>query len=115
MVSSGVCPGRSKKTGSPLRFSPPMSELSYNLVIWVAQIASNRESRKCVGRPFNGWSGQIRNFVGLGYRRMMSDKPFTPVRSPRLSEEIIRQIARLVRSGELKLNERFPSERALQD
>ena len=46
---------------------------------------------------------------------MMSDKPFTPVRSPRLSEEIIRQIARLVRSGELKLNERFPSERVLQD
>jgi GntR family transcriptional regulator, transcriptional repressor for pyruvate dehydrogenase complex len=46
---------------------------------------------------------------------MMSDQPFTPVRSPRLSEEIIRQIARLVRSGELKLNARFPSERALQD
>lgn len=39
---------------------------------------------------------------------------FTPVRSARLSEEIIRQIARLVASGAMKLNERFPSERVLQ-
>ena len=45
----------------------------------------------------------------------MSVKTFTPVRSPRLSEEIIRQIARLVELGQLKLNERFPSERTLQE
>jgi GntR family transcriptional repressor for pyruvate dehydrogenase complex len=40
---------------------------------------------------------------------------FTPVRSLRLSEEIIRQIARLVADGSLRLNDRFPSERALQE
>jgi len=40
---------------------------------------------------------------------------FTPVRSARLSEEIIRQIAQMVEAGGMQLNERFPSERALQD
>jgi GntR family transcriptional regulator, transcriptional repressor for pyruvate dehydrogenase complex len=40
---------------------------------------------------------------------------FTPVRSARLSEEIIRQIARLVASGGIKLHQRFPSERVLQE
>jgi GntR family transcriptional repressor for pyruvate dehydrogenase complex len=43
------------------------------------------------------------------------DTPFTPVRSARLSEEIIRQIARLVETRQLQINERFPSERALQE
>jgi GntR family transcriptional repressor for pyruvate dehydrogenase complex len=38
---------------------------------------------------------------------------FRPVRSVRLSEEIINQIARLVDDGRLKLNDRFPSERDL--
>ena len=38
---------------------------------------------------------------------------FRPVRSVRLSEEIINQIARLVNEGHIKLNERFPSERDL--
>lgn len=45
-----------------------------------------------------------------------SEKPsarFRPVRSVRLSEEIINQIARLVNDGRLKLNDRFPSERDL--
>lgn len=41
--------------------------------------------------------------------------PFTPVRSLRLSEEIIRQIARLVEDGSLKLDDRFPTERDLQE
>lgn len=45
---------------------------------------------------------------------MVTDNVFTPVRTARLSEEIIRQIARLVESGELALNERFPSERTLE-
>jgi GntR family transcriptional regulator, transcriptional repressor for pyruvate dehydrogenase complex len=40
---------------------------------------------------------------------------FTPVRSARLSEEIIRQIARLLEDGALRVNDRFPSERALQE
>jgi GntR family transcriptional regulator, transcriptional repressor for pyruvate dehydrogenase complex len=39
---------------------------------------------------------------------------FRPVRSVRLSEEIINQIARLVNDGRIKLNERFPSERDLE-
>jgi len=43
------------------------------------------------------------------------DSPFTPVRSLRLSEEIIRQIARLVEDGSLKLDDRFPTERDLQE
>jgi GntR family transcriptional regulator, transcriptional repressor for pyruvate dehydrogenase complex len=46
---------------------------------------------------------------------MMAPDPFSPVRSRRLSEEIIRQIARLIDNGSLKLNDRFPSERDLQD
>ena len=40
---------------------------------------------------------------------------FTPVRSVRLSEEIIRQIARLLEDGALRVDDRFPSERALQE
>lgn len=40
---------------------------------------------------------------------------FRPVRSARLSEEIINQIARLVDQGHIRLNQRFPSERDLQD
>jgi GntR family transcriptional repressor for pyruvate dehydrogenase complex len=46
---------------------------------------------------------------------MTTGTPFTPVRSPRLSEEIIRQIARLVETGQLQVNERFPSERTLEE
>lgn len=45
---------------------------------------------------------------------MTIDTPTTPVRTARLSEEIIRQIAKMVESGELAMNERFPSERALE-
>jgi GntR family transcriptional regulator, transcriptional repressor for pyruvate dehydrogenase complex len=45
---------------------------------------------------------------------MTIEIPFTPVRASRLSEEIIRQIARLVESGQLSINERFPSERILE-
>jgi GntR family transcriptional repressor for pyruvate dehydrogenase complex len=44
-----------------------------------------------------------------------SSSPFTPVRSLRLSEEIVRQIGRLVEDGSLKVNDRFPSERSLQE
>lgn len=40
--------------------------------------------------------------------------PYAPVRSPRLSEQIIAQIARLVADGHLRVNDRFPSERTLQ-
>ena len=40
---------------------------------------------------------------------------FTPVRSLRLSEEIIKQIARLIEDGSLHLDDRFPSERDLQE
>ena len=40
---------------------------------------------------------------------------FTPVRTVRLSEEIIRQIAALIAAGSLKLNDKFPSERELQE
>jgi GntR family transcriptional regulator, transcriptional repressor for pyruvate dehydrogenase complex len=40
---------------------------------------------------------------------------FTPVRNVRLSEEIIRQIAALIADGSLKLNDKFPSERELQE
>jgi GntR family transcriptional regulator, transcriptional repressor for pyruvate dehydrogenase complex len=45
---------------------------------------------------------------------MTTDTMFTPIRSSRLSEEIIRQIARLVASGQIAMDERFPSERALE-
>lgn len=44
----------------------------------------------------------------------MDSTPFAPIRSLRLSEQIIGQIARLVEEGHLQLNDRFPSERALQ-
>lgn len=40
---------------------------------------------------------------------------FTPIRSLRLSEEIIMQIARLIEDGSLRINDRFPSERDLQE
>lgn len=40
---------------------------------------------------------------------------FTPVRTLRLSEEIIRQIARLIEDGSIRLHDRFPSERDLQE
>ncbi len=40
---------------------------------------------------------------------------FTPVRNVRLSEEIIRQIAGLIADGSLRLNDKFPSERELQE
>jgi GntR family transcriptional repressor for pyruvate dehydrogenase complex len=40
---------------------------------------------------------------------------FTPVRSVRQSEENIRQKARLLEDGALRVNDRFPSERALQE
>jgi GntR family transcriptional regulator, transcriptional repressor for pyruvate dehydrogenase complex len=45
---------------------------------------------------------------------MTSQTRFRPVRSARLSEEIIRQIAQLVADGQLKVGEQFPSERTLQ-
>lgn len=45
---------------------------------------------------------------------MTIETPTTPVRAQRLSEEIIRQIARLVESGQLAVDERFPSERTLE-
>jgi GntR family transcriptional repressor for pyruvate dehydrogenase complex len=44
----------------------------------------------------------------------MSENHFKPVRTSRLSEEIIRQIAKLVEEGHLKRNARFPSERTLE-
>jgi GntR family transcriptional repressor for pyruvate dehydrogenase complex len=40
---------------------------------------------------------------------------FRPVRTVRLSEEIIRQIAELIADGSLKLNDKFPSERELEE
>ncbi|HEY4253053.1 MAG TPA: FCD domain-containing protein [Roseomonas sp.] len=40
--------------------------------------------------------------------------PYAPIRSLRLSEHIIAQIAKLVEDGHLRVNDRFPSERALQ-
>jgi GntR family transcriptional repressor for pyruvate dehydrogenase complex len=45
----------------------------------------------------------------------MTADTFTPVRSLRLSEEIIRQIARLIEEGSLQINDRFPTERDLQE
>jgi GntR family transcriptional repressor for pyruvate dehydrogenase complex len=42
------------------------------------------------------------------------DPPFTAVRAPRLSEEIIRLIARMVAAGEIAIDDRFPSERKLE-
>ena len=43
------------------------------------------------------------------------DDAFTPVRSVRLYETIIEQIATLVQNGRLTNGERFPTERALQE
>jgi GntR family transcriptional repressor for pyruvate dehydrogenase complex len=40
--------------------------------------------------------------------------PFSPVHGPRLSEVIVRQIARFVEAGRMQINDRFPSERTLQ-
>src|SRR5215207_4292195 len=40
---------------------------------------------------------------------------FTPVRTIRLSEEIIRQIAELIADGTLKVDDKFPSERELEE
>jgi GntR family transcriptional repressor for pyruvate dehydrogenase complex len=40
---------------------------------------------------------------------------FTPVRTIRLSEEIIRQIAELIADGSLKVDDKFPSERELEE
>jgi GntR family transcriptional repressor for pyruvate dehydrogenase complex len=51
----------------------------------------------------------------IAMERTITTTQFTPVRSLRLSEEIIRQIARLVEDGSLRLNDRFPSERHLQE
>ena len=45
---------------------------------------------------------------------MTITSPLTPLRVPRLSEEIIRQIAHLVETGQLVVDDRFPSERDLQ-
>ena len=42
------------------------------------------------------------------------DDAFTPVRSVRLYETIIEQIATLVQNGQLTNGDRFPTERALQ-
>jgi len=41
--------------------------------------------------------------------------PYAPVRSLRLSEQIITQIGRLVAEGHIRVNDRFPSERQLQE
>ncbi|MBF9060130.1 FCD domain-containing protein [Rhodobacterales bacterium HKCCSP123] len=46
---------------------------------------------------------------------LANDDGFAPVRAPRLSEEIVNQIANLVATGKISLNQRFPSERALQE
>ena len=43
-----------------------------------------------------------------------TSEDYEPVRAPRLSEEIIKRIARMVAEGALKLNDRLPTERALQ-
>ena len=43
------------------------------------------------------------------------DDAFTPVRSVRLYETIIEQIATLVQNGQLTNGDRFPTERALQE
>jgi GntR family transcriptional repressor for pyruvate dehydrogenase complex len=40
---------------------------------------------------------------------------FIPIKNTRLSEEIIKQIAQLVEDGDITLNQRFPSERDLQE
>lgn len=42
------------------------------------------------------------------------NSPFTPVRVSRLSEEIIRQIAHLVETRQIVVDDRFPSERDLE-
>ncbi|MCZ6848982.1 MAG: FadR/GntR family transcriptional regulator [Alphaproteobacteria bacterium] len=44
-----------------------------------------------------------------------AEPAFTPVRSVRLYESIIEQIAELVHSGQLITGDRFPTERALQE
>ncbi|MGO4387832.1 FadR/GntR family transcriptional regulator [Microvirga sp. 2YAF29] len=44
----------------------------------------------------------------------LTEADFAPVRNTRLSEEIIKQIASLVERGHITLNQRFPSERELQ-
>src|SRR5688572_30360900 len=46
---------------------------------------------------------------------VVASRSFTPVRTVRLSEEIIRQIAELIADGSLRLNDKFPSERELQE
>jgi GntR family transcriptional repressor for pyruvate dehydrogenase complex len=40
---------------------------------------------------------------------------FSPVRTLRLSEEIIHQIGQLIQNGALRIDDRFPSERQLQE
>jgi GntR family transcriptional repressor for pyruvate dehydrogenase complex len=45
----------------------------------------------------------------------MQESSFSPVRSPRLSEQIIRQIRQLIDEGQIQLDARFPSERSLQE
>ena len=50
-----------------------------------------------------------------GRRAAPADAPFTPVRSVRLYETIIEQIAGLVQAGQLIAGDRFPTERALQE
>ncbi len=45
---------------------------------------------------------------------MTMNSPFTPVRVSRLSEEIIRQIAHLVETRRIVVDDRFPSERDLE-
>lgn len=45
----------------------------------------------------------------------ISEAEFAPIRNTRLSEVIITQIASLVERGQIELNQRFPSERELQE
>jgi GntR family transcriptional repressor for pyruvate dehydrogenase complex len=52
--------------------------------------------------------------MALRHRGTPPMTPFSPVRSPRLSEVIIRQIAQFVEAGRMQINDRFPSERALE-
>jgi GntR family transcriptional repressor for pyruvate dehydrogenase complex len=52
--------------------------------------------------------------MALRHRGTLPMTPFSPVRSPRLSEVIIRQIAQFVEAGRMQINDRFPSERTLE-
>lgn len=50
----------------------------------------------------------------LDMEKAVATSSFSPVRTLRLSEEIIRQIGQLIDNGFLRVDDRFPSERVLQ-